>query len=184
MKKVYVFLAEGFEEIEAVTPIDLLRRAGALVTTLSITDSLTVTGARGVPFVADALLKECDCRDADLIVLPGGCPGFENLAASDEVIEVIKFMQSEGRLVSAICGAPAAVLGAHGFLKDYAAVCYPGMEDMLDCKRVAASDVCVDKNVITSKSAATAMEFALTLITALMGDDKCQEIKKSIVYNG
>ena len=181
MKKVYVFLAEGFEEIEAVTPIDLLRRAGALVTTLSITDSLTVTGARGVPFVADALLKECDCRDADLIVLPGGCPGFENLAASNEVIEVIKFMQSEGRLVSAICGAPAAVLGAHGFLKDYAAVCYPGMEDEMADAVMCDEDAVQDGNIVTGRAAGTAFAFGLKLVEAICGAQSAQKIATGVV---
>lgn len=184
MKKVYVFLAEGFEEIEAVTPIDILRRAGADVVTLSVTDDTLVTGARGVPFKADALLKDSDTKDADLIILPGGFPGFQNLADCTEVIGTIKYMLEKDRLVAAICGAPAAVLGKNGFLKGKNAICYPGMEAELCCKHVHAGDVCVDGNIITSKSAATALEFSLVLTSLLMGDEKCNEIKKSIVYNG
>lgn len=184
MKKVYVFLAEGFEEVEAVTPIDILRRAGADVVTVSVTNNRQVTGARGVPFVADALLKDSDTADGDLIVLPGGFPGYQNLADSAQVISIIKYMLENGRLVAAICGAPAAVLGKNGFLKGKSAVCYPGMEADLNCNAVSTDNVCADGNIITSKSAATALEFSLELVTRLFGDAKCSEIKKSIVYNG
>ncbi len=183
MKKVYVFLAEGFEEVEALTPVDILRRAGADVTMLSVTDSLTVKGARNIGVLADGLLCNTDISDADMIILPGGYPGFENLAKSKEVMSAIDFMNKNKRYIASICGAPAAVLGKNGYLKDKIAVCYPDMEDDLNCKSVSADDVCISDNFITSKSAATAMSFSLALTKLLFGQEKYENIKKSIVYN-
>ena len=183
MKKVYVFLAEGFEEVEALAPVDILRRAGAEVTLLSVSDDLMVKGARQVTVKADALSCDTDIKDADMIVLPGGYPGFENLAKSKDVFSAIDFMNQSGRYIASICGTPAAVLGKNGYLKDKIAVCYPGMEDMLCCKEVSTDDVCVSDNFITSKSAATAMSFALKLTELLFGKEQYENIKKSIVYN-
>lgn len=181
---VYVYLADGFEEVEAVTPIDLLRRAGQKVVTVSITDNLTVTGARGVPFVADINIDSADISKADMIILPGGCPGFENLAACDKVTEHIEYMHKNKKYIAAICGAPAAVLGEKGFLEGYRATCYPGMEEMLRGACVYKGDVCVSDNIITARAAASAMEFSLVLTRLLCGDETSNKIKESIVYNG
>lgn len=183
MKKVYVYLAEGFEEVEAITPIDMLRRAGAQVVTLAVGGALTVNGAHGIPVVADMAAEAADITDADMIVLPGGCPGFENLAASSTVNGHIDYMMKNDRFVAAICGAPAAVLGPRGYLKDRRATCYPGMEDGLDCKRVWDGAVCVDNNVITSKSAGTAMTFAMVLVKELFGDTSASKLRKAIVLD-
>lgn len=182
MKKVYVFLAEGFEEVEALAPVDILRRAGADVFLVGV-GSKEVTGARGVKVVSDITVSQMDISDCDMIVLPGGFPGFENLAKSHEVMDAVEYMAKNERFVTAICGAPAIVLGKAGYLKDKKAVCYPGMEADLNCKEVSDKNVCVDGNFITSKSAATAVEFALELTRALMGDEVCESIKKGIVYN-
>ena len=181
---IYVYLADGFEEIETVAPVDILRRAGKTVITVSITDKKEVKGARGVPFVADEVIDNIDITNAQLIVLPGGCPGFENLAACDKVTEHIGYMLENGRLVAAICGAPAAVLGAKGYLENVRATCYPGMEDMMKGATVYHGDVCVDKNIITSRAAGSAVEFALTLARLTAGDDIANKVKESIVYNG
>lgn len=183
MKKVYVFLAEGFEEVEALSPVDILRRAGAEVTLVSVKDAV-VEGARGIKVVSDISIDDMDIEKADMIILPGGFPGFENLANCEKVISAINYMIKKDRYVAAICGAPAAVLGKNGFLKDKAAVCYPGMEDGLYCKQVSEDNVCISGNIITSKSAATAMEFSIVLTELLFGKDQCEKIKKSIVYNG
>lgn len=183
MKKVYVYLAEGFEEVEAITPIDMLRRAGAQVITLAVGGTLTVNGAHSIPVCADMSAEDVDIADADMIVLPGGCPGFENLAASETVNAHIDYMMKNGRLVAAICGAPAAVLGPRGYLKDRRATCYPGMEDGLDCKRVWDGAVCVDGNVITSRSAGTAMSFAMVLVKELLGETAASKLRKAIVLD-
>lgn len=184
MKKVFIFMADGFEEVEALTPCDILRRAEADVTLVSVKDTKTVTGARGVNVVCDDVIDNFSPDSADLIILPGGYPGFENLANCQKVLDTVKFMLDNGRFVAAICGAPAAVLGKNGFLTDKTAVCYPGMEDGLCCKQVSDAHVCVDGNVITAKAAASAMEFAFVLTEILCGKEKAGEVKKGIVYDG
>lgn len=183
MKNVIVFLAEGFEEVEALTPVDILRRAGAFVTLAGVGAS-EITGARGVKVVCDAVVSDIDIESCDMIVLPGGFPGFETLAKSDKVMSAIDYMIEKGRFVTAICGAPAVVLGKNGYLKDKKAVCYPGMECDLNCKEAVSDNVCCDGNIITSKSAATAMEFSFALCEALLGKKASDTVKKGIVYNG
>jgi 4-methyl-5(b-hydroxyethyl)-thiazole monophosphate biosynthesis len=181
MKKVYVYMAEGFEEIEALAPVDILRRAGVNVTLVGVGD-LIRTGARGVKVCCDLTASETEIQDADMIILPGGFPGFENLANDGKVIADIEAMLEKGGYVAAICGAPAAILGKKGYLAGKKATCYPGMENDLGCE-VSDENVCVCGNIITSKSAATAMEFAFALCEILMGAEVTNKVKKSIVYN-
>lgn len=183
MKKVYLFLSDGFEEVEAVTPLDMLRRAGAEVVTVSINGTKEVTGAHNITLTADALIENTDATDADMIVLPGGYPGYENLAKCKKVIDIIEFCDKNERLIAAICGAPAAVLGANGFLKNRRATCYPSMTDELCAKRLHNGAVCVDGNYITSKSAGTAMSFAIVLVEKLLGESAANNLKKSIVLD-
>ncbi len=183
MKKVYLFLADGFEEVEAITPIDMLRRAGADVVSVSINDTKKVVGAHNIEITADAVIDSTDFTDADMIILPGGSPGFVNLANCKKVIDTIDFCDKNDKLIAAICGAPAAVLGANGFLKDKRATCYPSMEDELCAKRLHNGAVCVDGNYITSKSAGTAMSFALVLVGQLFGETVANNLKKSIVLD-
>ncbi len=183
MKNVYIYIAEGFEEIEALAPADILRRAGAQVTLVSITDSLTVKGARNVSIICDTVIDR-SMPLPDMIILPGGYPGYENLAKSEYVEEIIKLMLDQNRFVAAICAAPAAVLGAKGFLKNSCAVCYPGMEDSLNCKEICADGVCSDGNIITAKSAAYAIEFSLELTQLLFDMQTRRNVADQIVYNG
>ena len=183
MKKVYVYLAKGFEEVEAITPIDMLRRAGAEVVTLAVGDSLEVEGAHGISVKADALCDKTDITDAEMIVLPGGFPGYENLGASEKVDSDIKYMISKDKYIAAICGTPAAVLGPRGYLKNRRATCYPGMEEDLACKRIHAGAVCVDGNIITSKSAGTAMAFSIVLVRELLGDTAANKLQRAIVLD-
>ncbi len=182
MKKVYLFLAEGFEEVEAIAPIDLLRRAGANVATVSITNDLSVTGAHQIPVKADMSIFDSKFCDGDMIVLPGGYPGYQNLANCKELFKIIDYYFESKKLIAAICASPAEVLGKNGYLKDYDAVCYKGMEAGLNCKNNPDTKVCVSDNIITSKSAGTAVDFALGLINALFGQQKMLEIKESIIY--
>jgi len=183
MKKVYLFLANGFEEVEAITPIDMLRRAGAEVVTVSINRTKEVVGAHNITVFADTVIDEIDVADADMIVLPGGSPGFVHLAECKKVIDIIEFCDKNDRFIAAICGAPAAVLGANGYLKNKRATCYPAMLDELNCKRVHEGAVCVDGKYITSKSAGTAMSFATVLVEQLMGSVAANNLKKSIVLD-
>jgi len=183
MKKAYLFLANGFEEVEAITPIDMLRRAGAEVVTVSVNDTAAVTGAHNIVVNADKTINEIDATDADMIILPGGYPGYENLANCKKVIDIIEFCDKNDRFIAAICGAPAAVLGANGYLKDKRATCYPSMEEELFAKRLHNGAVCVDGKYITSKSAGTAMSFSIVLVKELVGDIAANNLKKSIVLD-
>lgn len=183
MKNAVIFLAEGFEEIEALAPADLLRRAGVNVTLASITEHLTVKGAHGITVTADATAEALPPAP-ELIVLPGGCPGYENLAASAAIRAAVDSAVKDGRYIAAICGAPAAVLGRRGLLSGKAAVCYPGMENEMTGAVVQAGGVSVDGNFITGKSAGAAIDFALTLVEILAGAQTRKKIKNGIVYHG
>ena len=180
MKKVNVFFADGFEEIEALTVIDLLRRAGVQADMVSVTGNTTVHGAHGIDVNTDILFENMN-KDADMLVLPGGMPGTIHLKEHTGVTEVLKDFYENGKPVAAICAAPT-VLGGLGFLKGRKATCYPSMEEGLDGAQAVTDQVVVDGNVITSRGLGTAIPFALTLISLLCGQNKADEIKKSIVY--
>ena len=184
MSKVCVYLAEGFEEIEALTVVDLLRRAGASVTTVSIGGSLRVTGRSGIEVSTDEMWSEGASDGADLLFLPGGQPGTRNLGAHEGVKRQLENAAKGGSFVSAICAAPT-VLAAHGLLKGKRATCYPGLEgELVKCGAEAVTDspVVVDGKVITSRGAGTAIPFSLKLIELIFGADRADEIAKSIVY--
>ncbi len=183
MKNVFILLADGFEEIEALAPADLLRRAEIDVTLVSISPYLSVKGARGVTVCADALISDIK-KLPDMVLLPGGFPGYKSLAESVAVLELVKKMLDEDRYIAAICGAPAAVLGKNGLLRGKKAVCYPGMEGEMEGARVADLGVCVDSRLITAKSAGYAIDFALEIIRALAGGDAAEKVRAAIVYNG
>lgn len=178
---IYVFLAAGFEEVEALTPVDLLRRAGKTVQTVGI-GGKEITGARGITVTADLTDTEMQLDDSlEMIVLPGGMPGTLNLKASDAVQAALRFMDGKQRPIAAICAAPT-VLGAAGLLKGRNAVCYPGMEEGLTGANAGTDAVCTDGHITTSRGAGTAMDFALELIRVLCGAQKSDEIAKSVVY--
>ncbi len=181
MSNIVVLLAEGFEELEAFAPVDLLRRAGAEVQTLSITDNTIVRGARGIQAVADGTLADLNFDTMDLLVLPGGYPGYVNLGESAAVCELVTRADEAGKIVAAICGAPS-VLGKLGLLTHKKATCYPGMEEELCCKEVSFDAVVEDGNIITSRGAGTAIDFALKLIERTVDAATAQKIKESIVY--
>ncbi len=178
---VYVLLANGFEEVETLAPVDLLRRAGTQVQTLSIEETKTVTGARLVPVVADGMLADLDFEQMEMLILPGGYPGYENLGKNEAVCALLKKTFAAGKEVAAICGAPV-VPGRLGLLKDYKATCYPGMENELDCAEFSTEKVVCDRNLITSRGAGTALDFALALVAKLVSAEKAEELRKGIVY--
>lgn len=181
MKKAGIFLADGFEEVEGLTVVDLLRRAGMEVETLSIMGRELVESSHKVTVKADKLAEEAEYDSFDILVLPGGMPGTLNLGNSQIVQNNLKKMNEEGKWIGAICAAPS-VLGEAGFLKGREAVCYPSFEEKLLGAKVCYDPVKVDGNVITSRGMGTAIDFGLTIIEQLISKEKAEEIGKSIVY--
>lgn len=181
MKKIGVFLAEGFEEIEGLTVVDILRRAGLPVTTISITGQKEVYGSHQIGVLADTLYEEIDVSEYGGIVLPGGMPGTTNLGSHPGVDETIKSFAAEGKLVAAICAAPS-VLGQAGLLKGKKAACYPGFEDKLEGADVVFEEVAEDGTIITSRGMGTAIPFALKLAAYFTSEQKAKELAEAIIY--
>ena len=172
-------LTDGFEEIEAVTLIDILRRAGLQVLVAGL-EKREVTGSHGIRLTADLLLKEMK-ETPDAIVLPGG-PGADSLGKSAEVKAIVQHLYSAGKTVAAICAAPAVVLAPAGILDGKKATCFPGMEGAFGPKTTFSKErVVTDGNVITSRGAGTAMEFSLELVRKLVGAAKANEVAEKIL---
>ena len=180
MKNAYVFLADGFEEVEAITPIDYLRRAGVSVTIVGVSGRSALS-ARKIAVECDRTLSEVLSQALpDLAVLPGGGKGSANLAASAELKALVGKMLAEGRLVGAICAAPAVALGSWGFLAGRKYTCYPGEGTGLAVKPLAGR-VVVDGNLITARAAGVAEEFSLALVRALVGADEAAKVAQAIL---
>ena len=184
MSRVLVPLAEGFEEIEAVTVVDLLRRAGIEVHTASL-DGPRVTGSHGIALMADIALDAAAADDYDMIVLPGGMPGAEHLKNDPRVISLLRRFAAEGRYTAAICAAPS-VLAHAGLLEERAATSFPGFlsADSAPGIRLRDDAVVVDGKVVTSRGAGTAMEFGLVLIDLLEGDAAMQRVRQRLQIPG
>lgn len=181
MNKIAIFMADGCEEIEGLTVVDLLRRANIIIDMLSLNDTLTVTGSHNISFKADYLLHSTDLTKYDDIVLPGGMPGTTHLAKNDAVREALHSFFNSDRLVAAICAAPT-VLGQEGLLNGKHAICYPGLEDRLTGALIQTESVVQDKNIITSRGMGTAIEFGLSIIAYFNGVEASEKIRNSIVY--
>lgn len=181
MAKTGVFLADGFEEIEGLTVVDILRRAGVEVITISIMGRKEVHGSHQITVLADALYEEINFAQLDAVVLPGGMPGTLNLGAHEGVKRQITAFAAEGKLVAAICAAPS-VLGQNEILKGKKAVCYPGFEEELSGAEVVFDEVVQDKNIITSRGMGTAIPFALKLTEYLVAEQKAEEMAEAIIY--
>ena len=181
MKKVGIFMADGCEEIEGLTVVDIVRRAKLEMTTISITDKKEVTSSHNVTFLTDALASEVDFDGFDAIVLPGGMPGTNYLRDHEGLAELLKKQYEAGKWVAAICAAPS-VFGGLGFLKDRKATSYPGCLDGISVGEYTEEPVAVDGNVVTSRGVGTAIAFALKLIEVLISKEKADEIAASIVY--
>lgn len=181
MSRVSIFLADGFEEIEGLTVVDLLRRAGVETETVSIMETKQVKGSHGIQVTADSLFEEHDFEDAEMLVLPGGMPGTLNLGNHAGLRELLKKHYAEGKKLAAICAAPS-VLGELGFLKGRVAVCYPGFEEKLEGAVVCASRVAVDGPVTTAKGMGVAIDFSLKLIEQLADKETAERIRESIIY--
>jgi 4-methyl-5(b-hydroxyethyl)-thiazole monophosphate biosynthesis len=186
-KKALVFLAEGFEEVEAVTPIDYLRRAGVEVTVAAAGGSEIVTGSHGIPVKADLVfgdvVKQGRAVSAawDAVVLPGGLPGADNLAASAEIGAFLREMAAAGKWVCAICASPALVLAPLGILEGRKFTCYPGMEKKVSGACWSEARVAIDGEVITSRGAGTAGDFAATIIGKLVSEEAAEKIRLSVL---
>lgn len=181
MSKINVFFADGHEEIEGLTVIDLLRRAGLEVDIVSINKDKEVTGAHNIVIKADKLLDEVDFDNGDMIVLPGGLPGTTYLGECNVLTEQIVKYNNDKKMLAAICAAPS-VLGKLGVLEGKSATCYPGFESELTGAACLNSGVVKSQNVITANGMGTAIEFALTIIEHYLGKGKAVTIAKAIQY--
>lgn len=179
---VYVLLAEGFEEIEAITPVDLLRRAGVDVQMVGVTGN-TVTGSHGIPVAADIGIDDANWDAADMIVLPGGLKGTNNLNEDVRVHHAIEAMIRADKYVAAICAAPSIILGGMGVLQGKKATCYPGMEDGMKGATPLARNCVVDGRIITGRGVGGALDFACALVSALCGEEQARRIAAAVVHH-
>lgn len=175
------FLAEGFEEIEGLTVVDILRRAGIAIDMVSITGSVKVTGSHGIEITADKTISATDFTKLDMIVLPGGMPGTKNLESCEALMKQVDAFAKEEKYLAAICAAPS-IYGHRGLLSGKRACCYPGFESHLTGAKVTAAEVSVDGHMITSRGMGTAIPFALAIVEAFCGKEKAEELAKSIIY--
>ena len=182
MSKVYVFFANGFEEIEALTVVDMLRRAEVETVMVSIMPEKTVLGAHNIPVVADGLFEDYNYGDGDMLVLPGGMPGTNNLMAHEGLRDELFVYRDANKYMAAICAAPS-VLGMNGLLRGKKATCYPGFEDKLLGAEVTKERVVTDGNMITGKGMGTAIDFAAAIIEVLCGEEVAQKVLKAIQYS-
>jgi DJ-1 family protein len=180
MKDVFVFLAEGFEEIEAITIIDVLRRGDVKVTTVSVTKNNVVTGVHGVPVTADVLFEDVDFSNGEMLILPGGGPGSQHLNEHAALKQLIADYYEAGRKVAAICAAPI-VFGGLGILNGKKATCYPGCEAQLTGAVITGEPVVKDGNVITGKGPGLAAAFSLEVLAELKGASAADQIAKDLL---
>lgn len=177
---VYILLAPGFEEAEALVPADLLRRAGIQTALTGVEDQM-VAGTHDIVVRADRVIAQVDLRDAEMIVLPGGGCGVQNLREHPAVAALAQEAVDRGIPLAAICAAPT-LLGEWGMLKGRRATCYPGMEEKLTGGQAEDASVVADRNLITGRAAGSAFEFGLALIRALAGAEKAEEVRHAVHY--
>ena len=184
MAKVYVFLADGFEDVEALIPVDVLRRGGVEVVTVSITDFPLVESSHGVNIEADMQFDACNFSDADLLMLPGGMPGSANLYSHEGVCKAVCNQFATGKKVAAICAAPAVVLAQLGILEGKKATCYPGFEKVLaESGATYTGDlVTVDGNITTAEGPAAAFPYAYELLSQLVNRQTADQIAEGMRF--
>lgn len=176
---IYCFLADGFEEMEALCPVDILRRGGCETVTVGVGEEIIV-GSHGISVCTDITDGETELNDkVEMIILPGGMPGTLNLEKNLNVQRAIDYCIQNNKYIGAICAAPS-ILGHKGLLKGREAICFPGFEEQLDCGRVSENYVCKDGNIITAKGAGVAQEFGLKLLEALRGEEAAVKLKESL----
>lgn len=187
MAKIGVFFAEGYEEIEALTVVDMCRRAGIEVEMVSVYGEAgacgagSVMGAHGIDVKMDKAMADVDFGSLDMIVLPGGLPGTTNLEASAALMQNLDTFYENGKYVAAICAAPS-IFGHRGYLNGKKATCYPSFEGHLTGAQVTTDGACTDGNVITGRGMGCAIDFSVEIITALISADKAKKIAESVIY--
>lgn len=183
MKESFLFLADGFEEVEALTAVDVLRRADMPVRTVSITSSPLVTGAHGITVKADAIYDPALFADPAWLILPGGMPGAENLHDYSPLLGLLRrqLESKEGR-IAAICAAPAVILGVEGLLKGRKATCYPGFEAKLEGAEYIDVPVVYDDKFVLGNGPASALKWALTIVGCQLGEEKLFNIASQMLY--
>lgn len=178
---IYLFLADGFEEIEAISVIDIIRRANIPLKTVSIHNK-RVLGAHQIPVEADILIEEVTLNDIDMLILPGGMPGTKNLSASEKLNDLLLYAHQQNIYIAAICAAPS-ILGKLGLLSDKYATCYPGFEAELEGYKMTDEDVIVDGKIITAKGAGVAMDFGYKIVEIMAGEQISKTLKEKMIYN-
>ena len=181
MSKIGIFMADGCEEIEGLTVVDIVRRAKMDITMISVNGKREVTSSHGVTFLTDAVAEEVDYGALDGIVLPGGMPGTLQLGDHERVNGIIREFAEQKKLVAAICAAPS-VLGAAGILEGKTAVCHPGFEGELKGANVIYENVAVDENIITSRGMGTAFDFGLAIVSYFMDDEVVADVRTHMIY--
>ncbi len=178
---IYVFLAEGFEEVEALATVDVLRRAGLVVKTVGVTGA-TVIGSHSIPVVCDTVIDAVEPDDSiEAVVLPGGMPGTLNLEKDEKVNEFIDYAVANGKYVCAICAAPS-IFGKKGLLEGKEAICFPGFEEYLYGASVSEKSVCVDGKIITAKACGVALKFGKVIAEQFVGKEKADKLWETL-YN-
>lgn len=180
MKRIAIFLAKGFEEIEALTVVDICRRCGLAIDMVSISEDIQVEGSHGIAVRADKMFTQTDFDAYDMLVLPGGGEGTKNLEAFEPLMEQVDAFDRSGKYIAAICAAPS-ILGHRGILKGKKACCYPGFEEQLAGAQVTGNPVEISDHVITSRGMGTSIPFGLAIVSVFCGRDKAEEIRKAIV---
>lgn len=178
---VYLFLAEGFEEIEGLTVVDMLRRAEIEITTVSVTGKREVTGSHNIKVEADGVFEAYNYENAELLVLPGGMPGTKNLAAHEGLVSLLKKFREEDKALAAICAAPS-ILGELELIKGKSVTCFPGFEDKLHGAIPTGLKAITDGNIITGKGMGTAIDFSLEIIQFIKDKETADTIGKAIQY--
>lgn len=181
MTKVLTILAPGFEEIEAITPINVLDRAQIEVIFVSATNQYEVEGAHKIKIKTDFLLSEVDYQQFDLLFLPGGMPGTLNLSQTPEVQKVVSFFAENNKFIAAICAAPS-ILGERNLLENHTVTCYPGWENKLHGANITTNNVEVSGNFITGRGVGAALDFALTIVSILKSKELAVELARKMVY--
>jgi protein deglycase len=179
MKQLLLFLAPGFEEIEAISTIDILRRADIQVYSVSITGDVRVVGAHGIAVEADILYPDVDFEKTDMLILPGGAPGTKNLNVHEGLKAALLKFAEEGKPLAAICAAPR-ILGQLGILDGKEATCYPGNEEYLKDAKLSKLMVVQDGSIITASGPGAAIEFALKIVSFYLGEKKSEEILSNL----
>lgn len=180
MKRIAILLAKGFEEIEALTVVDICRRCGLAIDMVSISEDIQVEGSHGIAVRADKMFTQTDFDAYDMLVLPGGGEGTKNLEAFEPLMEQVDAFDRSGKYIAAICAAPS-ILGHRGILKGKKVCCYPGFEEQLAGAQVTGNPVEISDHVITSRGMGTSIPFGLAIVSVFCGRDKAEEIRKAIV---